>query len=212
MSSKPHSIVLKDTPLMSTLQIIYISKGTESVIELLNDTNRDQCKFIEDFNLQENDEIKIDNKEQDIEHHLNLYQKINNLYIFSVYSVVFGNFANLDYPYFLIWSKDTNTFCYVQNGEKTRKIVDDPNNIDFPDNSLFIGIFRKSPDYYLDVEEDREPFTNLIDLPKKAYKTITTEVIDNDSVPKKAYISITGVDRVCYDVPIKREVLNNKKI
>jgi hypothetical protein len=66
---------------MAILQITYTVGGTKSIFELSNNSNRDQCKFIEDFDIQEDDEIEIDNTANDIYHHINLYQKIDNLYI-----------------------------------------------------------------------------------------------------------------------------------
>ena len=66
---------------MAMLQITYTVGGTKSIFELSNNSNRDQCKFIEDFDIQEDDEIEINNNSDDIYHHINLYQKIDNLYI-----------------------------------------------------------------------------------------------------------------------------------
>ena len=185
---------------MAMLQITYTVGGTKSIFELSNNSNRDQCKFIEDFDIQEDDEIEINNNSDDIYHHLNLYQKIDNLYIFSICSSVgVGEFASLDYNYFLIWNKDTNIYCYVQNEVKTNKVVDEFNNIDLPDN-LFTGLFRKSPDYYLDTADGREPFINLIKLPKQAYKSIIKEKTEG-------YHPITG-EKYSYKYveldPIKR--------
>jgi len=38
---------------MAMLQITYTVGGTKSIFELSNNSNRDQCKFIEDFDIQE---------------------------------------------------------------------------------------------------------------------------------------------------------------
>ena len=50
------------------LQITYTVGGTKSIFELSNNSNRDQCKFIEDFDIQEDDEIEINNNSDDIYH------------------------------------------------------------------------------------------------------------------------------------------------
>ena len=188
---------------MSELLLIYKVNNEEKEF-LLNDTNKDQWQFIDELSLVENSEFQIRDPENQIEHHLNLYDLRGEIYIFSILSCLCFEYASLDYNFFLVYNKKSKVFTYVQNNKKVSEVKDEFNNINLPDESLFTGLFRKRPVYYLD-SLDNKTFDDLGDLPLLAYKSVETCSDndldgDGDNDMDKAYNIST-----CSLVPITKE-------
>ena len=149
--------------------------------------------YLDKQKIQIGDYIEIYDKENDIEHNLRLYQKNDNIHIFSGITYSFGKFFSLEYPYYLVWDNNPNVYYFIQDNMKVENIKDEcGNRIYLTDESLkklFEGLFSICPRY--DSETQNIDFKLPHPIEKK-------EVEDNTSSSGSGFIShkiITFVPR-----------------
>ena len=136
--------------------------------------------YLDQLKLQIGDYIEIYDEENNSEHNLRLYQKNDNIHIFS--GITFDYFQ---FPYYLVWDNNTNVYYFIQDNMKTEKIKDDlGNRIYLTDKSLkklFEGLFSICPRY------DSE--TQNIDFKLPANSVELKELEDNTCSLDSGFIS-----------------------
>ena len=136
--------------------------------------------YLDQLELQIGDYIEIYDEENDCEHNLRLYQKNDNIHIFS--GVTFDYFQ---YPYYLIWDNNTNVYYFIQDNIKAEQIKDDLGNkrclSDETIKKLFEGLFSIHP------RQDSK--TQNIDFKLPASPIEFKEIEDHTCSPGSGFIS-----------------------
>ena len=171
------------------INLSYTISNKKETISLDNHPNQEWL-YLDKQTLRVGDQFEIDDSSNNINHHLRLYQRKENIHIFSGVSDLYDNYAALMYPYYLVWVNNTNTYCFIQENQKLPNIKDDINGICLEEESLkslFKGLFFNCPIYYLESTSRCKGIKKITELPKP-FKVEVVEEHSESEIPHK-YIS-----------------------
>ena len=168
------------------LNLTYTISNQKESISIDKHPNQEWL-YLDKQTLRVGDQFEIDDPSHNIEHHLRLYQKKENIHIFSGVSDLYENYAALMYPYYLVWVNNSNTYCFIQDNQKVPNIKDDINGICLPEEtirSLFKGLFFTCPVYYLESNSRCKGIKKISELPKP-FKAKVVEEHNDSEIPHK---------------------------
>ncbi len=166
------------------LDLTYTISNREKTISIDNHPHPDWL-YLDKLTLSVGDQFEIDECDQDISHHLKLYQKRENVHIFSGISYIEEKYAAFVFPYYLVWVNNTNAYCFIQNNQKIPNFKDKNNRNTFPEKNLenlFNGLFETRPIYYLESTSRCKGINNISELPYPL-KAVVVEEHNDAEVP-----------------------------
>lgn len=166
------------------LDLTYTISNQEKTISNDNHPHPDWL-YLDKLTLGVGDQFEIDECDEDICHHLKLYQKRENVHIFSGISYIEEKYAVFVFPYYLVWVNNTNAYCFIQKNQKIPNFKDKNNGISFPEKNLenlFKGLFETRPIYYLESTSRCKGIKNISELPYPL-KAVVVEEHNDAEVP-----------------------------